>query len=66
LDSLSKFEFGVVVDSYKTLEITLRQIMQKVINVYKECNDVKATHRRLQWAYILGNATVKSTFTKKS
>ncbi len=40
--------------------------MQKAINVFKEYYDVKTTHRRLQWAYILGNATVKSTFNKKS
>jgi cullin 1 len=57
---LDKIEFGVQVltvgdwPTYKALEITLPQIMQKAVNVFKEYYDVKTTHRRLQWAYILG------------
>jgi cullin 1 len=70
--ALGKFEFSVQVLTvgywpfYKTLDVTLPQIMQKAVNVFKEYYDVWTTHRRLQWTYILGNATVKSTFNKKA
>jgi hypothetical protein len=48
--SLGKFEFGVQVLTvgycpfHNTLDVTLPQIMQKAVNVFKEYYDVKTTH----------------------
>lgn len=69
---LGKLEFSVQVltvghwPTYKNLDVQLPLVMQKAVNVFKEYYDVKTPNRRLQWTYVLGGATVKGTFNKKS
>jgi cullin 1 len=40
--------------------------MQRSVQVFKDFYEQETTHRRLQWSYSLGNATVKGVFNKRS
>ena len=42
------------------------QVILSVTLSFQTFYDSKTSHRRLQWIYALGNATVKGTFSKKS
>ena len=69
---LGKIEFSVQVlttghwPSYKMLDLTLPPLMSKCVEVFKAFHDTKTSHRRLQWVYSLGGATVKGKFGKNS
>ena len=69
---LGKLEFTVQVltighwPTYKALDINIPPVMQRSVQVFKEFYEQETTHRRLQWSYSLGNATVKGVFNKRS
>jgi cullin 1 len=69
---LGKLDFTVQVlttghwPTYKPLDINIPHIMQRGIAVFKEFYEAETTHRRLQWNFSLGNATVKGVFNKRT
>jgi len=69
---LGRLEFSVQVltighwPTYKVLDINIPPIMQRSVQVFKDFYEQETTHRRLQWSYSLGNATVKGVFNKRS
>jgi cullin 1 len=69
---LGKLEFTVQVltighwPTYKALDINIPPIMQRSVQIFKVFYEQETTHRRLQWSYSLGNATVKGVFNKRS
>ena len=70
--SLGRLEFSVQVltsghwPTYKVIELNLPPIMMRCTQVFRHFHDQASTsHKRLQWAHSLGNATVKGTFGPK-
>ena len=70
--SLGRLEFSVQVltsghwPTYKVIELNLPPIMMRCTQMFRHFHDQASTsHKRLQWAHSLGNATVKGTFGPK-
>jgi len=69
---LGDIEFSVQVltsgywPTFKQVDMTLPQNMQKCIHVFSQYYEHQTTHRKLSWQYSLGNASVKALFNKKS
>lgn len=71
-EQVGRTEFSVQVlttgywPSYRTQDVNLPPSMTKCAQVFKNYYETTTTHRRLQWIHVLGNATIKATFGKKT
>ena len=50
--------------TYKQLEVALPPVMARCQVVFRKYYDTKTSHRKLNWMYALGNATVKGFYAK--